>query len=37
VLAATAEPHEPLLGSESGLLFGADRIGLHDLRVQQGL
>jgi hypothetical protein len=37
VLAATAEPHEPLLGSESGLLFGADRIGFHDLRVQQGL
>ena len=37
VLAATAEPHEPLLGSESGLLFGADRIGFDDLRVQQGL
>ena len=30
--AATAEPHEPLLGSESGLLFGADRVGFDDLR-----
>ena len=37
VFAAAAEPHEPLLGGESSLLFGADRIGFDDLRLEQGL
>jgi hypothetical protein len=37
VLAAAAEPNESLLGGKGGLLFGADRIGFDDLRLEQGL
>ena len=37
MLAAAAEPHEPLLRSGGGLLFGADRVGFDDGGLQQRL
>ena len=37
VLRCAAEPDEPLLGGDSRPLFGARRISLDDLGVEQGL
>ncbi len=37
VLGGTAEPHEPFLRRRGGLLFGTNRVGLIDGRLQQGL
>jgi hypothetical protein len=37
VLGGPAKPYEPFLRSESRLSFGADRVGLDDGCLQQGL